>query len=368
MSTSTDWVVVEQTRRIMATRMSIHLAVPPGDAAHANATIARAMAWLESLNDRLTRFAADSELAQLNASSGAWCAVSGILFTVVAESVTAARATSGLFDPALLPLLEAIGYDRDYDEIEHRETGQATGQATGDASDVPFVAGKWRGIELDARRLRVLMPSGTRLDLGGIAKGWAADAALARFFASFENVLINAGGDIRALGGAKPGEPWALAIGNPFATADQATPENAAVLTMRHGGIATSGATGRWWYRNGERQHHLLDPRTGHPVPLWIDESDNTRDPSRLIATATALAPSAAHAEVAAKVALLRGYPEALHQVEHAWEARHGPGPVRYGDESVALLLILGDGNIVCSANIHGFLADVGGGGDLWLD
>lgn len=364
MSSSPDWVVVEQTRRIMATRMSIHIAVPPGDEAHANATIARAMAWLESLSDRLTRFAADSELAQLNASAGTWYAVSGTLFTVVAESVTAARATGGLFDPALLPLLEVIGYDRDYDEIEHRETGKATGNA----SDVPFVAGRWRDIELEARRLRVLLPPGTRLDLGGIAKGWAADAALARFFARYENVLINAGGDMRTLGGAKPGEPWALAIGNPFATADPATSEYAAVLTMRHGGIATSGATGRWWYRNGERQHHLLDPRTSRPVPLWIDESDNARDPSRLIATATALAPSAAHAEVAAKVALLRGYPEALHQVEHAWEARHGAGPVRYGDVSVALLLILGDGNIVCSANIHEFLADVGGGGDLWLD
>jgi FAD:protein FMN transferase len=364
MSSSTDWVVVEQTRRIMATRMSIHIAVAPGEVAHANATIARVMAWLESLSDRLTRFAAGSELAQLNASSGTWCAVSGTLFTVVAESIAAARATGGLFDPALLPLLEAIGYDRDYDEIEHRETGQATGEA----SDVPFVAGRWRDIELDARRLRVLLPPGTRLDLGGIAKGWAADAALARFFASFENVLINAGGDMRARGGAKPGEPWALAIGNPFAIANQAAPENAAVLTMRHGGIATSGATGRWWYRNGERQHHLLDPRTGHSVPLWIDESDSTRDPSRLIATATALAPSAAHAEVAAKAALLRGYPQALHQVEHAWEDRYDAGPVRYGDESVALLLILGDGNVVCSANIHEFLADVGGGGDLWLD
>src|SRR5690348_4889766 len=134
----------------MATPMSIHVAVPPDEVGMANAAIMRAMAWLEALSDRLTRFSQESELARLNASAGVWCAVSGTLFAVVAESVAAARATDGLFDPALLPLLEAIGYDRDYSEIKHRE---ATG--TGKARGEPFVAGGWRGIELDARRLRI---------------------------------------------------------------------------------------------------------------------------------------------------------------------------------------------------------------------
>ncbi|HEU5347481.1 MAG TPA: FAD:protein FMN transferase [Ktedonobacterales bacterium] len=360
MSAASEWVVVEQTRRVMATRMSVHIAAPPGDAGGANAAIARGMAWLEALSDRLTRFSAESELARLNASAGTWCAVSGVLFAVVAESVIAARATDGLFDPALLPLLEALGYDRDYDEIEHREIGQG--------NDVSFVAGRWRDIELDATRLRILLPEGTRLDLGGIAKGWAADAALARYFARYDNVLINAGGDMRARGGAKPGEPWAIGIGNPLAPPDAEPAENAAVLAMNRGGIATSGATGRWWNRGGERQHHLLDPRTCRPIPLWVDASDNEQDTSSLIATATALAPTAAHAEVAAKVALLRGYPDALHQVESAWDAERVADAAPYGDEAVALMLILGNGSIVCSANINEFLNTVGGGGDLWLD
>jgi FAD:protein FMN transferase len=360
MSASSEWVVVEQTRRIMATRMSVHIAVPPSDAGTANAAIMRGMAWLESLNDRLTRFSADSELSRLNASAGTWCAVSGTLFAVVAEGVAAARATAGLFDPALLPLIEAIGYDRDYNEIEHRETGEA--------DDAPFVAGIWRNIELDARRLRILLPAGARLDLGGIAKGWAADAILTRYFARYDNVLINAGGDMRAQGGAKPGEPWAIGIGNPLAPPEDESAENAAVLSMKRGGIATSGASGRWWYRGGKRQHHLLDPRTGHPISLWIDASDNEGDDSSLIASATALAPTAAHAEVAAKVALLRGYPDALQRVEEAWDVERVAEAAPYGDGAVALLLILGNGKVICSANIHDFLTHVGDGGDLWLD
>lgn len=346
----------------MASPMSIHIAVPPDDAGTANAAIMRGMAWLDALSDRLTRFSTESELARLNASAGTWCGVSGVLFAAVAESIAAARATDGLFDPALLPLLEAIGYDRDYAEIGHREIGQA--------SEVSFVTGRWRDIELDAKRLRILLPEGARLDLGGIAKGWAADVVLARYFRQYENVLINAGGDVRAQGGAKPDEAWAIGIGNPLTPPEVESDENAAVLTMSRGGLATSGATYRWWSQGGQRQHHLLDPRTGRPIPLWTDASDNDNpdDPSRLIAAATALAPTAAQAEVAAKVALLRGYPEALHQVESAWDAERAADAAPYSDGSVALMLILGNGSIVCSANIHEFLSTVGGGGALWLD
>ena len=368
MQATSPWVTVAQTRRIMATSMSIHIAVPPDEAGTANAAIMRGMAWFDALSDRLTRFSQESELSRLNASAGTWCAVSGTLFAVVVESVAAARATDGLFDPALLPLLEAIGYDRDYSEIKHREIGEA-----GKVSGVPYVAGSWRMIELDSSRLRILLPEGTRLDLGGIAKGWAADAVLARYFRRYDNVLINAGGDMRAHGGAAPGEPWAISIGNPLVLPeDEAVTEaseHAAVLTMSRGGMATSGSNWRWWYQDGERQHHLLDPRTGRPIDLWIDASDNERDnASNLIASVTALAPTAAHAEVAAKVALLRGYPDALRAIEQPWDARRVAEAGPYGDAAVALLVILGNGTVICSANIHEFLSHVGGGGDLWLD
>jgi FAD:protein FMN transferase len=363
MNSSTDLVVVEQSRRIMATRMSIHVAVPPKEVGSANATIARAMAWLESLSDRLTRFSMESELSRLNASAGTWCAVSGTLFSVVVESLEAASATDGLFDPALLPLLEALGYDRDFDEIEHRETGPVR--------TLPDAVGTWRAIQLDARRLRILLPPGTRLDLGGIAKGWAADAVLARFLAKCDNALVNAGGDMRARGGKAPDEPWAIGIGigigDSRAAAGDAPVETAPVLTMGRGGIATSGAQERWWYQNDQRQHHILDPRTCRPVPLWIG-NDSAPELSHLIATATALAPTAAHAEVAAKVALLRGYPDALRAVERAWDVNRAAEATPYTDESVALLLVLGNGSIVHSTNIQAFLTHVGGGGDLWLD
>ena len=62
MSPDQALVTVEQKRRIMATPMSIHIAVPPDEAGIANAAIMRGMAWLDALSDRLTRFSQESEL------------------------------------------------------------------------------------------------------------------------------------------------------------------------------------------------------------------------------------------------------------------------------------------------------------------
>lgn len=81
------------------------------------------------------------------------------------------------------------------------------------------------------------------------------------------------------------------------------------------------------------------------------------------MATATALAPTAAHAEVAAKVALLRGYPAALRAVEDAW-ARYGAvGPEANCDAGVALVLILGTGDVMLSSNMADYLATWGTAG-----
>ncbi|HKD75822.1 MAG TPA: hypothetical protein VKB76_10015, partial [Ktedonobacterales bacterium] len=123
----------------------------------------------------------------------------------------------------------------------------------------------------------------------------------------------------------------------------------------------------RWWYRAGERQHHLIDPRTGRPAQVWIDHGDDRDGTFPLIASATALAPTAAHAEIAAKVALLRGYPAALEAVEAAWETRDDAAPTPYRDADVALLLVLGTGTVEYSTNFEAYLKVLGGGGNLWI-
>lgn len=361
-------ILVERVARIMATRMSLHVSCAPEREAQAVRAIEACLDWLREMERRLTRFDAASELSRLNAASGVWRAVSDEICDVIERSVAAAGASGGLFDPTLLPTLERLGYDRDIDGLP---TGPAEGAVTADEPGVA-PAGRWREIEIDHAGRGVRLPAGVRLDLGGIAKGWAADTALERFFADFPDVLINAGGDMRVRGHNAAGEPWAVGVGNPRFVGAGGEEEHAAVISLAAGGVACSGAGDRRWYQGGQRRHHLIDPRTGAPASLWIDPADDGPDAGGLIATATALAPTATHAEVAAKAALLRGYPRALGAVEMAWAGARGDsgggGSGGYGDVPVALVLVLGSGQVAASSNLDRYLATQGGGGDVWLD
>jgi thiamine biosynthesis lipoprotein len=140
-----------------------------------------------------------------------------------------------------------------------------------------------------------------------------------------------------------------------------------AVVTLGLGGTATSGATERWWHADGVARHHLIDPRTGQPARVWLNTGEPLPEGADLIATATAFAPTSAHAEVAAKVALLRGYPEALERVARGWKSdRQRPRPP-YGDVDVALLLVMGSGAVHVSTHLEPWLDRYGGGGRLWL-
>src|SRR5262249_55293549 len=151
-----------------------------------------------------------SELCRLNQAAGEWRAVSQLLFDIVEQSLMAARVTDGLFDPSLLTLLEQLGYDRDFDSISASETDEQSPHQ-GAASALPQT-GLWRECELDSEGLRIKLPPGAKLDLGGIAKGWAADQALERFFAGFPDLILNIGGDMRVRGEREPGVPWALGV------------------------------------------------------------------------------------------------------------------------------------------------------------
>jgi FAD:protein FMN transferase len=357
-------IQIERHARLMATDVSIQLAVAPEEREAAERAADAGMAWLDEVDQRLSRFRPESDLSRLNANAGRWHDASEILYTGVERALAAAQSSVGLFDPALLPQMEAWGYDRDFAAIAHREIGPLRSH-TG-------ASGVWQAIELDPERRRIRLPAGVGLDLGGIAKGWAADMVLEQHCADFTHTLVNVGGDLRLRGGPQPGAAWSVGIRDPRgevegahaavgeAGSGSARPDLAAI-TFSRGGLATSGAVRRWWLRDGVRTHHLLDPRTGAPARVWTGEAemtDEAGDP--LIATATALAPTAARAEVAAKVALLRGYPAALRAVESAWAA-HGPlGPTDDADSGVALLLVLATGELMISGNAREWLTTWG--------
>ena len=122
----------------------------------------------------------------------------------------------------------------------------------------------WSRVEWDEDTIR-LPQSGMEIDLGGIGKEYAADrAATICIERGVVHVLINLGGDVRAVGGQPDGSPWRIGIRDPRA------PERAiAGLDVVDGAVATSGDYERYFEVDGRRYCHILDPRSGMPVEHW---------------------------------------------------------------------------------------------------
>lgn len=242
---------------------------------------------LHTAEHELSRFLPESALCRLNREGSA--RVDGELFDAIGVALQAAEATDGLITPTILAALEVAGYDRSFAAVEAEEDSPLDpAEACADA---------FRGIERDPTTRTIRLPPGTRLDLGGTAKGWCADR-MARSLAHLGPALVDLGGDIATMGSPEGG--WPVAVAHP--TRPDAIVD---LVCLRSGGIATSGRDHRRWRRGGVEQHHLIDPRTGRPA-----ETD--------VVSATVLAPSALDAEVAAKVALLSGSEEGLARLERA--------------------------------------------------
>ena len=205
-----------------------------------------------------SRFRRDSELSTVNRSTERILELSSLFALACAVALQAAEATDGLVDPTLGEAVEIAGYDRDFAELEENL-----------ALSGPPRPGRWREVKLVDRML--FRPAGLKLDLNGVVKGLAVDAAAELLHG---DGFVSAGGDVAVRGGAVVELPGGRS------------------LLLRSGGIATSGSTSRWWFRGGAAQHHLIDPRTGRPSEsCWAE--------------VTVAAGSCIAADVAAKAAFL---------------------------------------------------------------
>lgn len=244
--------------------------------------VALATERVAALEARWSRFQPTSELSRLNAAAGSPCVVSDDTALLVEQLVAAWHRTGGRFDPTVHDTMLALGYDRawPFTESTHREVLAAP----------PGCA----GVEVDRGSGLVWLPAGVHLDPGGLGKGLAADlVASALMIAGADGVLVDLGGDLRVVGDAPDGGQWRIEIEHP---ADPA--EIIAVVQTGDGGVATSSrGKRRWRVGTGDGDvvvHHVIDPHTAHSAMTAAT-------------SATALAPSAALAEVGATVALLDG-------------------------------------------------------------
>ena len=245
-------------------------------------------AFFQMAHTRFTRFDSTSELSALNASSGKAFAASAQLFEVVELAARYSALTNGLFNPTIIGALEAAGYDRTFEALRARSDLPET-----PSSSIKSMA----EIKLDRTRRTITLPKGTRLDLGGIAKGWAVQQA-AQQLAKYGPCLVDAGGDIMTLGIVPGTTHWMIEIADPFDRASDVTS-----LRVRDRAVATSGIDRRKWQRGDTWHHHLIDPRTGQSAA-----SD--------LMSVTVIAPTTVEAEVYAKAVFVLGADPGLYLIE----------------------------------------------------
>ena len=241
-------------RTMMGTTVTILIAHEPRAAAEE--AVREAFSAMEAAAGSLTRFDGGSDVGRVNASPGRRVAVGHGTGRIMRDSLALARASDGAFDPTLDRLVELWGF--------HSRTRPS--RIPNDATLTPWQKGPgYRGLEIaqDGQNTTLLLNAPhLGIDLGGIAKGFAVDRAVERLRShGVDHALVEAGGDLYALGGRPDGRPWDIGIRHPRRAGSLLK-----VLQVREEGVATSGDYENHFMADGRRYAHMLDPHTGCPA------------------------------------------------------------------------------------------------------
>ena len=328
----------------MGSRM---LALLDADSGNAEQALESVPAWFEEWEQVLSRFRPGSELDRLNRSNGLPMAVSQAFWEVFQASRAAEQFTGGLVTPTVLDALVAAGYGRSFESLPSIQAGDGytlsgpREEFPGSFEDFPSSVGVYPGsvgvypssdgvypgscevIVWDVLTRSLVLPENAHIDLGGVAKGWAADQA-ARRLSRFGPALVNSGGDIAISGPTSNGQPWPVGVEDPFQAGIHFE-----TLKLLRCGVATSGKDYHRWLKDGLWHHHIIDPRTG----LSADTN---------VLAATVVAPTVMEAEAAAKAVLILGSRAGLE-----WLA---------ADSGLAGILVLENGKSTYSQNMEKYL------------
>ena len=210
---------------------------------------------LEQIEAHMSMNIPSSDIARINAASGGQkIAVHDDTFKVIRRALDIAQLSDGAFNPASGALVKLWNIGSDAPHFPSQEEIEGT-----------LALCDWRSVVLseDGEEKSVYLPvKGTALDLGGIAKGFAADELAALKKLKIPRAIINLGGNIYAIGEKRGKEAWKVGIKNPFDSA--ASPVVA--LSVKDVSVVTSGVYERFFVYEGRLFHHLLDCKTGYPA------------------------------------------------------------------------------------------------------
>ncbi len=217
------------------------------DQKSAEAAVDKAFARVVYLNTLMSDYEYESELNRLGRTSGSGqkIKVTPELWTVLKKARDISEASDGALDVTVAPLIQVWRKARREKQLPAAEAIAKAKAAVG-----------YRNIEMSDGAVELKIPN-MRLDLGAIAKGYAADEALRVLRENgFARSLCAASGDM-ALGDAPPGKKgWNIELLNTDGT-------NKNTITLKNCGVATSGDLFQFVEIGGKRYSHIVDPKTG---------------------------------------------------------------------------------------------------------
>ncbi|MBX3438363.1 MAG: FAD:protein FMN transferase [Planctomycetaceae bacterium] len=230
----------------------VHIAVYAGDEPTANLATQAAYARIKQIDRLMSHYDPDSELSRVcrDAVPGEPIVVSQELMDVLTHAARVSQQSNGAFDVTVGPLMDLWRKSRRTKTLPEKPELEAARRRVGHDMIT---------LDSDARTVTFAIAD-MQLDLGGIAKGYAADEALRVLREhGIERALIDAGGDVVA------GEPPPGAAGWTIGVAPLEAPDGAPqrFLSLRNAAIATSGDASQYVEIGGIRYSHIMDPRTG---------------------------------------------------------------------------------------------------------
>jgi thiamine biosynthesis lipoprotein len=241
-----------KTMVLMDTLVTIH--VVAGSEEIADRAMTKAFEEIGRLDTLLNFFSDKSELALINRNAGiSGVRVSPETFEVIGKAVYASEKSGGAFDVTIGPEVSLWNFSE-----KKRPDDAAVKEKLGLVN--------YRLIALDQENSTVeLKGKGMLMDLGAIAKGYAADRAVeALKKQGIRSGLVAVAGDIKAFGLKQDGKPWRVGIRNPRQQGKD--DEILASIEISDMAISTSGDYERFFIIGGERFHHILNPATGYPA------------------------------------------------------------------------------------------------------
>ena len=207
---------------------------------------------VNALDRAASRTAEDSDISKINANAGGTATeVSGELSALLTDALKFTQETDGCFNPALAPV-----------KTLWEQGGEDNTLPSGSALSEALALSDTKDISIDGTKV-TLAKAGMGLDLGGIAKGYAAaEARDAVLESGVSSALLVLGSSIAAVGSKPDGSGWRIGIRDPDGEAN----EYLGVLTLSDRFITSSGDYERFVEINGVSYHHIIDPATGYPA------------------------------------------------------------------------------------------------------